>query len=225
LIFYHGKPSRREEILILFSILFIYFFIFLPLSQVYLKDNFTFYNYWNLIYLSLTLLFLFYLGKINAPKLGLVKTKKNYFILDLVIGILPVACVVLLDKLLITSGLSEKDIFIGADLRESAKISTKIFFINGILKPTILMIFTTGYVLNTLTIKKDLAIPVNGILYGLINLNLGIGYLSIGIIGASLIRYTGSLIPAIYFSIGCSLANFLILTTYPRMTTLLVVLV
>tara|TARA_B100000676_G_scaffold299135_1_gene343052 strand:- start:148 stop:825 length:678 start_codon:yes stop_codon:yes gene_type:complete len=219
------QPSRRKELLILFSILLIYFFIFLPLSQVYLKNNSNLYNNWNLIYFIITLFILFIFGKINVSKVGLGKTTENYFILSLVIMVLPIACVALLDTLLATSGLSEKDIFIGAKLRESPKLSILHFLLEGVFKPTIILIFTTGYVLNTLVKKKDLLIPVNGILYGLINLNLGIGFLGIGIIAAGLIRYTGSLIPAIHFGIGCSLAKLLIVTTYPRITTLLVFLV
>ena len=222
---YLGLPSRRTEILLLISILLIYFFIFLPLSQVYLKNNSTLYNNWNLIYFFITLLILFSLGKINTSKIGLAKTTQNYFILSIVVGLLPIACVALLDLLIVTLGLSEKDIFIGANLREPAKVSIKYFLIEGIFKPTILMIFATGYALNILVKKKELAIPANGILYGLINLNLGIGYMGIGIVAAGLTRYTGSLIPAIHFSVGCSLAKLLILTTYPRITTLLVFLV
>jgi len=219
------QPSRRKELLILFSILLIYFFIFLPLSQVYLKNNSNLYNNWNLIYFIITLFILFIFGKINASQAGLGKITENNFILSLVIMALPIACVALLDTLLATSGLSEKDIFIGANLREPAKVSIKYFLIEGIFKPAILMIFATGYALNILVKKKELAIPANGILYGLINLNLGIGYMGIGIVAAGLTRYTGSLIPAIHFSIGCSLAKLLILTTYPRITTLLVFLV
>ena len=173
----------------------------------------------------MTLLILFSLGQINASKIGLAKTTQNYFILSIVVGLLPIGCVAVLDVLIVSLGLSEKDIFIGANLREPAKVSIKYFLIEGIFKPAILMIFATGYALNILVKKKELAIPANGILYGLINLNLGIGYMGIGIVAAGLTRYTGSLIPAIHFSIGCSLAKLLILTTYPRITTLLVFLV
>jgi len=211
--------------LFLISILLIYFFIFLPLSQVYLKNNSNLYNNWNLIYFFITLLILFSLGQINASKIGLAKITQNYFILSIVVGLLPIGCVAVLDVLIVSLGLSEKDIFIGANLREPAKVSIKYFLIEGIFKPAILMIFATGYALNILVKKKELAIPANGILYGLINLNLGIGYMGIGIVAAGLTRYTGSLIPAIHFSIGCSLAKLLILTTYPRITTLLVFLV
>ena len=56
------------------------------------------------------------------------------------------------------------------------------------------------------------------------NFSLGIGYLGFGMIAAGLTRYTGSLVPAIIFSIGCALAKFLILTNYPRIITILVFL-
>ena len=225
MILHLDQPSRRKELLILFSILLIYFLIFLPLSQVYLKNNRNLYNNWNLVYFIITLFILFIFGKINASQAGLGKITENNFILSLVIMALPIACVALLDTLLVTSGLSEKDIFIGAKSRESPRLSILYFLLEGVFKPTILLIFTTGYVLNTLVKKKELLIPANGILYALINLNLGIGFLAIGIIAAGLTRFTGSLIPAIHFGIGCSLAKLLVISTYPRITTLLVFLV
>ena len=220
-----NQQSRRNEISVLFSILLIYFFICLPLSQLCLKNNYTLYNNWNLIYFLITLFILFYLGKINASNVGLTKTTKSYFILSLVIGVLPIVCVFFLDTLVELSGLSNKDIFIGVKLRTAMEVSSETLLIEGIFKPIIVIIFTTGYVLNILVRKKELAIPINGILYSLINLNLAVGYMLIGIIAAGLTRYTGSLIPAIHFGVGCSLAKLLILTTYPRITTLLVLLV
>ena len=86
------------------------------------------------------------------------------------------------------------------------------------------MIFITGYALNILIKKTELAIPGNGILYSSMNFSLGVGYLGFGIIAAGLARFTGSLIPAILFSIGCALAKCLILTNYPRIITIMVFL-
>jgi len=86
-------------------------------------------------------------------------------------------------------------------------------------------IFITGYALNILAKRNDLAISGNGILYAMMSFNWGIGYLGLGMISAALLRFSGSIIPAVFFAIGCSTAKLLILMSYPRITTLLVILV
>ena len=218
------QTSTRTETILLFSILIIYFFIFYPLAQVYFKDKPNFYNNWNLIYFFITLILLFITGKINISKIGLTKTKFSNILLGLGLGVVPIIGVVVLDALIVKSGLSEKDLFAGAELRETVNSSIKTLLIQGVFKPVITMIFITGYVLNTLIKKNNLAIPGNGILYSSMNFSLGIGYLGFGIIAAGLARFTGSLIPAILFSIGCALAKCLILTNYPRIITIMVFL-
>ena len=216
-------PSRRETLL-LFSILIIYFFIIFPLIQAYFKDNPNLYNNWNLIYFLTTLIILFMTGKTNIAKIGLAKIKSSNISLGLVFGVVPIICVVILDVLIIKLGLSEIDLFAGAELRKTSDLSIKILLVQGVFKPVITMIFITGYALNILIKKTELAILGNGILYSLMNFNLGIGYLGFGMIAAGLTRFTGSLIPAILFSIGCALAKFLIITNYPRIITILVLL-
>ena len=222
--YYSNQPSNPKETLLLLYILFFYFFIFFPLSQFYLKDNPALYNNWDLIYYFVTLVILFITGKTNISKIGLAKTKLNNISLGLVVGILPIICVVFLDALIIKLGLSETDLFAGADLRETSNLSIKTLLIQGVFKPVISMIFITGYLLNILIKKTELAIPGNGILYSSMNFSLGIGYLGFGMIAAGLARFTHSLVPAIFFSIGCALAKYLILTNYPRIITILVFL-
>jgi len=145
-------------------------------------------------------------------------------LLGLGLGAVPIISVVVLDALIVKSGLSEKDLFAGAELRETVSLSIKTLLIQGVFKPVITMIFITGYVLNTLIKKNNFAIPGNGILYSSMNFSLGVGYLGFGIIAAGLARFTGSLIPAILFSIGCALAKYLVLTNYPRIITIMVFL-
>jgi len=222
--YYSKQPPNRKETLLLLYILFFYFFIFFPLSKFYLKDNPTLYNNWDLIYYLVTLVILFITGKTNISKIGLAKTKLSNISLGLVFGILPIICVVFLDALIIKLGLSETDLFAGADLRETSNLSIKTLLIQGVFKPVISTIFITGYVLNILIKKTELAIPGNGILYSSMNFSLGIGYLGFGMIAAGLTRFTHSLVPAIIFSIGCGLAKYLILTNYPRIITILVFL-
>ena len=122
--------------------------------------------------------------------------------------------------------MAETNFFFGAELRKSVNFSRLDLLIECLLRPIASQLFITGYILNTLIKKKDLlGIPGNGIIYGLINFNFGVGYLGLGMISAGLLRLTGSLLPAIAFSLGCSLAKILILTTYPRLVTVLVFLV
>ncbi|MBC8283047.1 MAG: hypothetical protein H8E32_04480 [Nitrospinae bacterium] len=140
------------------------------------------------------------------------------------LGALPIISVAVLDALIVTLGLSENDLFSGAHLREPINLSLKILLIDGIFEPVISMVFITGYAISVLAKKNEIAIPGNGILYSFMNFNLGMGYLGLGMIAAGLTRFTGSLVPAILFSIGCTFAKFLILTNYPRITTILVFL-
>ncbi len=133
--------------------------------------------------------------------------------------------VVILDALLVKTGIAETNLFFGAELRISTNLSRLDFLIEGLLSPIASQIFITGYILNVVTKRKDLlAIPGNGIIYSLINFDFGVGYLGLGMISAGLVRLTGTLLPAIAFGIGCSIAKILILTTYPRITTILVFL-
>lgn len=222
---YSDQPSNRTETSLLFSILFIYFFILFPISQVYLKEQSTLYNNWNLIYFFVTLAILLITGKTNLSKIGLANIKLSNIFLGLFFSALPIICVVLLDTLIVKMGLSEKDIFVGAELRESMDMSIKALLIQAVFKPIITMVFITGYALNILFRKKVLAIPGNGILYCFMNFSLGVGHLGVGIIAAGLTRFTGSLMPAILFSIGCALTKILILTSFPRITTILVFLI
>ena len=84
--------------------------------------------------------------------------------------------------------------------------------------------FEKSFLLSGVSKNNTVAIPINGVLYSAITLNFGIGFLALGIISAGLVRFTGYLMPAILFSLGCAFAKILILTTYPRLTTILVFL-
>jgi hypothetical protein len=143
----------------------------------------------------------------------------------LVAGVAPVAAVIALDLFILEMGFAENNLFSGAELRESPNLSIINLLLDGIINPAISQIFITCYLLNSLAKRNDLAISGNGILYATMNFHWGIGYLSLGMISAALLRFSGSLIPAIFFAVGCSTAKLLILTSYPRITTLLVFLV
>jgi hypothetical protein len=205
--------------------LFSYFFICFPLAQIYLKDSFFLQNHWSLIFFISILTCLFFTGRLNSVQLGLSNPNSWNIRLGLLVGITPVVAVVILDLLLLKTGFAKNDLFSGAELRESPNFSIIGLLLNGIITPAINQIFITGYILNILIKRNDLAISANGIIYTTMSFNWGIGYLGLGMISAALLRFSGSLIPTIFFAIGCSSAKLLILTSYPRITTLLVFLV
>ncbi len=164
-------------------------------------------------------------GRLKLSKVGLKNIHPKNVYLGVGIGITPVLMVIATDAIIVKTGLAENVLFSGAELRMPVEYSLVSLMIDGFLYPVISQVFITGYVLNTLIKNKDMAVAGNGILYSFINFSWGIGYLGMGIISAALLRISGSLVPAIFFSIGCSIAKYLILTNYPRVTTILVFLI
>jgi hypothetical protein len=217
--------SENPKFRFLILALLIYFFVCFPLSQIYFKDSFFLQNYWPLIFFIVTLTCLFLTGRLNSLQLGLSNTNSWNIRIGLLVGIIPILAVVTLDLLLLKTGVADNKLFSGAELREPPKFSILSLFLNGIISPIINQIFITGYMMNILIKRNDLAISANGIIYATMSFNLGIGYLGLGMISAALLRFSGSLIPAIFFAIGCSTAKLLIQTLYPRIITLLVFLV
>ena len=219
----HSSENREFKLLAL--ILSGFFFICFPLVQIYFKDSFFLQSYWNLFFFTATLTALYFSKKLNFSQLGLSSPDLRSMRIGLIVGIFPVVAVIALDLLLVKMGFSKNDLFSGAELREASDLSIINSLIAGVINPTISQIFITGYVLSILANRNDMAIAGNGIIYATMNFNWGIGYLGLGMISAALLRFSGSIIPAIFFAIGCSTAKILILTSYPRITTLLVFLV
>lgn len=217
--------SKNPEFRLLTLILFSYFFICFPLAQIYFKDSFFLNSYWTLFFFALTLTVLSFSGRLSFSQLGLSSPNSRNISFGLVIGIFPVVVVVVLDLLLLKTGLAENDLFSGAEFRESPNLSIINLLLDGVINPVVSQIFITGYALNILAKRNDLAISGNGILYATMSFNWGIGCLGLGMISAALLRFSGSIIPAVFFAIGCSTAKLLILMSYPRITTLLVILV
>ena len=218
------KTQNNSDIRIVISILVFYFFFCFPLAQAYLKNYNFLYNYWSLFFCIAALLALFSTGRLSLSKIGVSRFHWKQINLGLFIGLLPITGVICLDAIIVKTGMADNNLFIGAELRKHEGFSYTDLLLEGFLSPIISQLFITGYVLNGLVKNNAVAIPVNGVLYSAITLNFGIGFLALGIISASLVRFTGYLIPAVLFSLGCALAKFLILTTYPRLTTMLVFL-
>jgi len=167
---------------------------------------------------------LFCTGKLDSSKIGVSGLRWGHIRLGILLGLLPITFVVFLDAIIIKTGMHTNDLFLGAELRKLEGFSNIDLLLGAVLSPIISQLFITGYVLNGLVKNNVVAIPGNGVLYTTINLDFGIGFLALGMISAGLIRFTGSLIPAISLSLGCAVAKILILTNYPRLTTILVFL-
>ena len=218
------KTLNNSDIRIIISILFFYFFFCLPLAQAYLKNHNFLYNYWSLFFCIATLTILLSTGKLRLSKIGVSRFDWRQIKLGLFLGLLPITGVVFLDAIIVSTGIADNNLLIGAELRKLEGFSNTDLILGGFLSPIISQLFITGYVLNGLVKNNKAAIPANGVLYSTINLNFGIGFLVLGAVSACLARFTGSLMPAILFSLGCAFAKILILTTYPRLTTILVFL-
>jgi hypothetical protein len=219
------NASDRAEFRLLILILFIYFLVCFPLTQIFLTANNTLYGSWSFLFFLFSLTFLFLSGKLNLSKVGLSNFKPKNIFLGVGLGIVPVVTVIAIDAFIVKTGLADNKLFSGAELRTPEGYTFIDLLTGGILHPAISQIFITGYVLNTLIKNKNLAVAGNGILYSFLSFSWGIGSLGLGMISAALLRISGSLIPAIFFSVGCSSAKYLILTNYPRVTTILVFLI
>ena len=218
------KTLNNSDTRIIISILFFYFFFCLPLAQAYFKSYNFLYNYWGLFFCIATLTILLFTGKLRLSKIGVSRFDWRQIKLGLFLGLLPITGVVFLDAIIVATGMADNNLLIGAELRKLEGFSNTDLILGGFLSPIISQLFITGYVLNGLVKNNKAAIPANGVLYSTINLNFGIGFLVLGAVSACLARLTGSLMPAILFSLGCAFAKILILTTYPRLTTILVFL-
>ena len=218
------KTLNNSDTRIIISILFFYFFFCLPLAQAYFKNYNFLYNYWGLFFCIATLTLLLFTGKLRLSKIGVSRFDWRQIKLGLFLGLLPITGVVFLDAIIVATGMADNNLLIGAELRKLEGFSNIDLILGGFLSPIISQLFITGYVLNGLVKNNKAAIPVNGVLYSTINLNFGIGFLALGAVSACLARFSGSLMPAILFGLGCSFAKILILTTYPRLTTILVFL-
>ena len=221
---YSIKILNNSDIRIIISILFFYFFFCLPLAQAYLKNQNFLYKYWSLFFFITTLTILLSTGKLRLSKIGVSRFDWSKIKIGLFLGLLPITGVVVLDAIIVKTGMADNNLFIGAELRKLGGFSNIDLILGGFLSPIISQLFITGYVLNGLVKNNKVAIPANGVLYSTINLNFGIGFLALGIVSAGLVRFTGHLMPAILFSLGCAFAKILILKTYPRLTTILVFL-
>ena len=219
------KKALEKEARNLLLFLLFYIFVCFPFSQYFFKDSAFIYKNWSLFLFISILSILFVTKKLSISKIGLPIISTKHLVSGLILILIPILTVIFLDTLIDKTGMAKNDLFTGAELRKPPDLSSLDFIFGGLLNPIASQIFITGYVLTVLIRNSSMAIPGNGILFSIINFNLGIGYIALGMISAGLTRLNGNLLHAIAFGTGCSLAKFLILESYPRITTLLVLLI
>ncbi len=148
--------------------------------------------------------------------------------MGVLLGAIPLLGVVLMDALLVKTGISQAELFAGAELRIPEEMGFNNSLVRNIFTALIIpfldQIFVTGLVVNNLLKKQSTgqATIGSGLLYSLFHFKLSLGNLFLGMISTGLLRTTGSIIPPILVHIGFAIAETLIVFHYPRLISVLV---
>ena len=214
---------------ILTPILALYFLVFYPTAHLAFPGNRFVYEFWHILYFSLVLTGVLALKHVSFQQLGFNKNNIGKpLAIGILFGALPVMVAVLLDGLLIKTGLSQSELFAGADLRAPEEMGFNISSAENIfatlIVPFIDQIFVMGLIVNNLLMKENLGrvIISGGLLYPLFHFRPSIGNLFLGMLSAGLLKVTGSIIAPILVHIGFAIAEILIVFNYPRLISILV---
>ena len=214
---------------ILTPILAFYFLVLFPTAHLAFSGNRFVYEFWHILYFSLVLTGVLALKHVSFQQLGFNKNNIGKpLAIGILFGALPGMVVVLLDGLLIKTGLSQSELFAGADLRAPEEMGFNISFAGNIfatlIVPFIDQIFVMGLIVNNLLIKENPGrfIISGGLLYPLFHFRPSMGNLFLGMLSAGLLRVTDSIIAPILVHIGFAIAEILIVFNYPRLISILV---
>lgn len=213
---------------LLTPVLALYFLLFFPAVHLAFSGNPFVYEYWHIFYFAAALALLLASKRVSLQQLGFNNTGKT---VGAVLGTLPVIAVFLLDVLLVKAGLSQTELFAGADLRVpdemgySTTLTGNIFA--TVIVPFIEQVFVMGLVVNNLLKKQNTGQVIigSGLLYSLFHFKASLGNLFLGMISAGLLRATGSIIAPILVHAGFAIAEILIVFHYPRIISVLVFIV
>ena len=211
-------------------ILVFYFLVLFPTVHLFFSPNKIIYEFWGTLYFALALLFVLVLKRLSLQQLGFNNTWKALAI-GFLLGVFPLISIPLLDIWLIKSGMSQTELLMGADLRNPKEIKFGMSLSRNIFTVTIVtiidQIFVVGLVINNLLKKKKIgeSIIFGGLLYSLIQLEISLGSLALGMISTGLLRTTGSIITPIMVNLGFAIAGILIIFNYPRLISILVFLI
>jgi hypothetical protein len=212
---------------IITPILAFYFLILFPAINLSFHGNRFIYEFWPIIFFAFVLVLAIALKRITLKQLGFNNNGKT-LTLGLLLGLLPIISVPLLDGFLIKAGLSQSELFTGAEFRVPAQISS-IQSLSGnifaaLVIPFIDQVFVIGLVVNHLLKKQHTgqAIIGGGLLYTLLHFKPSLGNLFLGMLSTGLLRSTCLIVAPILVHTGFSIAEVLIVFHYPRLTSLLV---
>ena len=212
---------------IITPILVFYFLVLFPAINLAFLGNLFIYEFWPILYFAFILVLALALKRISPQQLGFNNIGKTLAV-GLLLGLLPVISVPILDSLLIKTGLSQSELFTGAELRVTAEIgfnqSLSGYIFAALIIAFIDQMFVMGLVVNHLFKKQQTgqAIIGGGLLYSLLHFKPSLGNLFLGMISTGLLRSTGSIVAPILVHTGFSIAEVLIIFHYPRLTSLLV---
>ncbi|MZG30310.1 MAG: CPBP family intramembrane metalloprotease [Nitrospinae bacterium] len=215
---------------ILTPILVIYFAVVFPTIHLVFPGNRFIYEYWPTLYFSLALTIIILSKQVSAQQLGLKDVRKSVTI-GLLLGTLPAISVPLLDSLLVSTGLSQSELFTGADMRSpdemgfNRSLTSKLFPV--IIVPFINQLFLTGLVIKNLlkTQNTGQAIISSGLLFCLFQFDFSLGNLFLGMVATGLLRLSGSVLAPVLIHAGFAIAEYLIVFHYPRLISALVFIV
>ena len=143
---------------ILTPILAFYFLVLFPTAHLAFPGNRFVYEFWHILYFSLVLTGVLALKHVSFQQLGFNKNNIGKpLAIGILFGALPVMAVVLLDGLLIKTGLSQSELFAGANLRMPEEMGFNISSTGNIFAtliiPFIDQVFVMGLIVNNLIIK------------------------------------------------------------------------
>ncbi len=221
---YKGTWGLKGPIVTLafyFCVLFPTLHIFFPQAKIWAPYIYP-------AYFGMIVLFLIFAGRATLSQLGFHnKLWRNNLSLGGLAGILVITMIPLLDFFIGISGLSQAELFSGADQRISEEpednFSFTAFFIPTLFVSLVEQGFLTGYVFQALVqkIKPALAVYLGGLIFTLVHFDFQLGMFLLGAITTSFYCFNGSLVAPLLFQIACHTAGWLLTHHYPRVFTLL----
>ena len=209
-----------------------YFLVIFPAVHLFYSTNKWVIDFWHIPYFAIALISVVACKQVTLTQLGFNKQSIGKpLLIGSLLSILLILLIMLLDRLLLKTGLSETDLLKGAELRDPKEmgfyLSQSGIIFNTLVTPFIEQLFITGYVINN-TLQKGNAgrfILAGGLIYSILNFNLSIGSLILGMISVALLRTTGSIITPVLVNMGFAIAEILIVLNHPRLISALVFLI
>ena len=217
---------------VLTPILASYFLAVLPIIHLAFSGNKFVYDFGVTFYFALVLILVLSFKKISIRQLGF----KNTYIgksslIGVLLGLVPVLMVVFLDSILVKTGLAQTELLAGANLRIPEEMGFHTTPIENIFStvvvPFIDQVFIIGLIVNNTLKNENMGRVVisGGLIYSLIHFKPSIGNLFLGMISAGLLKGTGSIIPSILVHTGFTIAKVAIVFYFPRLISILVLLI